>query len=90
MLCYKIEIHIDIIISRIKIFNKIFGDYTNNTLIIITECNRPEYFGFMERDIQKMTEYNKIIFSLDKKDDETLLYDKLVNYMTKMNNIPKV
>ena len=71
-------------------FKKIFEDYTNNILIIITECNRPEYFGLMEREIQKMTNYKKIIFSLGKKDDETLLYDKLVNYMTKMNNIPKM
>ena len=92
MICFviKYEIHIDLIISEIKIFKEIFEDYTNNTLIIITQCNKPEYIGFMEKEIQKMTDYKRIIFSLDKKDDETLLYDKLVNYMTKMDSIPKM
>lgn len=96
MICFiiKYEINYDLMIQKILVLKKIFEDYKDNTLIILTQCDLNLYGEMfeIEKIIEKKTEYKKIITSFKNMDDAILynLYDKIVNNMNKMENITQL
>ena len=92
MICFiiKYEISYDLMIQKILALKRIFEDYKDNTLIILTQCDLNLYGEMFE--IEKKTEYKKIISSFKNMDDAILynLYDKIVNNMNKMENITQL
>ena len=96
MICFiiKYEISYDLMIQKILALKRIFEDYKDNTLIILTQWDL-DLYGKMfeiEKIIEKKTEYKKIISSFKNMDDAILynLYDKIVNNMNKMENITQL
>ena len=96
MICFiiKYEISYDLMIQKILALKRIFEDYKDNTLIILTQCDLNLYGEMfeIEKIIEKKTEYKKIISSFKNMDDAILynLYDKIVNNMNKMENITQL
>lgn len=81
-------------IQKILALKRIFEDYKDNTLIILTQWDLNLYGKMfeIEKIIEKKTEYKKIISSFKNMDDAILynLYDKIVNNMNKMENITQL
>ena len=81
-------------IQKILALKRIFEDYKDNTLIILTQWDLNLYAKMfeIEKIIEKETEYKKIISSFKNMDDAILynLYDKIVNNMNKMENITQL
>ena len=92
MICFiiKYEKHYELIIDQIINLKEIFGDYLDNTLIIITQCEKSMYNKQIEERIKKVSKYNRIIYYFNSKNDESVLYDKIILYMSKMKNIPNL
>jgi hypothetical protein len=96
MICFiiKYEISYDLMIQKILALKRIFEDYKDNTLIILTQWDLNLYGKMfeIEKIIEKKTEYKKIISSFKNMDDAILynLYDKIVNNMNKMENITQL
>ena len=96
MICFiiKYEISYDLMIQKILALKRIFEDYKDNTLIILTQCDLNLYGKMfeIEKIIEKKTEYKKIISSFKNMDDAILynLYDKIVNNINKMENITQL
>ena len=96
MICFiiKYEISYDLMIQKILALKRIFEDYKDNTLIILTQWDLNLYGKIfeIEKIIEKKTEYKKIISSFKNMDDAILynLYDKIVNNMNKMENITQL
>lgn len=96
MICFiiKYEISYDLMIQKILALKRIFEDYKDNTLIILTQWDLNLYGKMfeIEKIIEKKTEYKKIITSFKNMDDAILynLYDKIVNNMNKMENITQL
>ena len=96
MICFIIKyvISYDLMIQKILALKRIFEDYKDNTLIILTQWDLNLYGKMfeIEKIIEKKTEYKKIISSFKKMDDAILynLYDKIVNNMNKMENITQL
>ena len=92
MICFiiKYEKHYDLIIDQIINLKEIFGDYLDNTLVIITQCEKSMYNKQIEERIKKVSKYNRIIYYFNSKNDESVLYDKIILYMSKMKNIPNL
>ena len=44
----------------------------------------------IEERIKKVSKYNRIIYYFKNKNDESVLYDKIILYMSKMKNIPNL
>ena len=96
MICFiiKYEISYDLMIQKILALKRIFEDYKDNTLIILTQWDLNLYGKMfeIEKIIEKKTEYKKIISSFKNMDDAILynLYDKIVNNVNKMENITQL
>lgn len=96
MICFIIKyvISYDLMIQKILALKRIFEDYKDNTLIILTQWDLNLYGKMfeIEKIIEKKTEYKKIISSFKNMDDAILynLYDKIVNNMNKMENITQL
>ena len=96
MICFiiKYEISYDLMIQKILALKRIFEDYKDNTLIILTQWDLNLYGKMfeIEKIIENKTEYKKIISSFKNMDDAILynLYDKIVNNMNKMENITQL
>ena len=96
MICFIIKyvISYDLMIQKILALKRIFEDYKDNTLIILTQWDLNLYGKMFEIEtiIEKKTEYKKIISSFKNMDDAILynLYDKIVNNMNKMENITQL
>ena len=60
MICFiiKYEINYDLMIQKILVLKKIFEDYKDNTLIILTQCDLNLYGEMFE--IEKIIEKNRI------------------------------
>ena len=69
---------------------KIFESYEDNTVIIVTQSENTKYIGDLEKQINQLTKFKRVIFSYKNKDNESLLYDKLIIYMSKMKNISNI
>lgn len=78
-------------IDFINMYEKIFEGYKDNIVIIISQCdNYIKDTALIENNIKKYTKFKRIIVSFKDKDNETILYDQLIIYMSKMNNIPNM
>ena len=83
----KYENRFDLVILSIFELKNIFEGYEDNTIIIVTQCENTKYIGNLEKQINQLTKFKRVFFSYKNKDNETLLYDKLIIYMSKMKTI---